>query len=163
MTSGRDPVAVSSQGVTVVFAADEKPEGMADQINDALGALKEDIQRLAGQTSKGVTTPASSGTYRLVAQASGIMRAYAVSDTATAGSTGAAYHIFNLQRNGVSVGIMNFDTRRAEMPAYLGGAYLGEVTVSASDVISIAIAVTGAPVPTLTTANLCLSCTLRSN
>jgi hypothetical protein len=136
---------------------------MQDAINDALDQLKTDIQQLAGLTSKGETTAVSSGNFRLVVPRSGIIRVSVISDTATAGSTGAIYHTLSLRRNGVAANTQTADTRRAEVPAYLGGAYLGEAAVAAGDVISAFIVVTGAPSPTLTTANLCLSCTLRSN
>jgi hypothetical protein len=163
MTSGRDPVGVSCQDAGVVFDDETKPVDMDTQINEAFTLFKADIQRLAGLTSKSATVTVGSGTHRLIAPASGILRVVVVSDTATAGSTGAAYHTFTLKRNGVVANTLSFDTRRGELPAYLGGGYIGEATVATGDVITVSLAVTGAPAPTLTTANLCLSCTLRSN
>lgn len=167
MTSARDPVGISSQGAAVHFKEDAEPDSIYKQVNEALALVKADMQRLAGLTAKGNTVTVSSGTYRLVATAKGILRAYVISDTATAGSTGAAYHTFSLRRNGVAANTQTFDTRRGELPAYLAGSersgYLGEVPVAVGDVISVFLVVTGAPAPTLTTANLCISCTIRSN
>lgn len=163
MTSAPDPVGVGSNGTEVTFGAGATPEMMREQINAALDQVKTDIQRLAGLTQKGVTAPVSSGTPRLVAPGSGVLRVTVISDTATAASTAANYHTFTLRRNGVAANGQTADTRRAEVPAYLGGAYLGEVATAQGDIISVSVTVTGAPSPVLTTANLSLSCTLRSN
>lgn len=163
MILGRNPVGAKSKGAAVKFDDESTPEDMQNQINDAIDQVKVDIQGLAGLTPKGVTTQVHSGNFRLVAPAAGVIRVKLISDTATAGSTGAIYHVFSLRLNGAAVGTQTIDTRRAELPAYLGGVGLGEVPVAAGDVLSVLIAVTGAPAPTLTTANLCLSCTLRSN
>lgn len=163
MTSVPNPVGISSQGARIDVPDDASVTDLADKINDALRLIRDDIQRLAGLVTKSVTITLGSGDYRLPITKTGIARTWAISDTATAGSTGAAYHTLTLLRNGVAPITLTYDTRRIEVPKYLGGAYLGETAVNAGDVLAVNLVVTGAPVPTLTTANFCLLCTVRGS
>lgn len=155
MTSARNsPIAIGSQFAEVEFAADGKPEDMADEVNRVFGLVTDDLQRLAGRQPG--LAPIGSGTYRACIPVSGQARLYAVSDTATSGSTGAAYHVLAATRNGTVPLTLTYDTRRTEIPAYLGGCYLGELTVSVGDIVTVRVTVTGAPAPTLTSANFSL-------
>jgi hypothetical protein len=159
--SGPNPVGISSQDAKVAFTDDTSLPDAAEDINRALGLVRDDLQRLAGQNQPGKPYYAGSGNFRWMSPVSGQVRVWAVSDTATAGSTGAAYHTLTLYRNGAAANTQTYDTRRAEVPKYLGGAYLGEATASVGDVLYLNLAVTGAPAPTLTTANFTLLCQVR--
>jgi hypothetical protein len=158
--SAPDPVGISSQGAQVEFRDDETQSEMARIINDTLTLFRDDIQRLAALAQNEATVWGSSGSHKWVATGNGVVQAWAVSDTATS-STGANYHTLTLYRNGAAANAQTYRTDRAEVPAYQGGAYLGEATVAIGDVLSLNLAVTGAPAPTLTTANFSLLCKLR--
>jgi hypothetical protein len=151
VTSGKSPIAISSQFAQAVLSPDSSPDEWQDSINAALGLITDDIQRIAGRTLP--AAPIVSGTHRAVMPASGQARVYAISDTATSGSTGGNYLALSATRNGTTPLTLTYDTRRTEVIAYRGGMYLGELTVSTGDVVTVAIAVTGAPTPVLTTAN----------
>ncbi len=162
MTSARNsPIAITSQFAEVEFAADDKPEIMADEVNRVIGLLTDDLQRIAGRPQ--ALAPIVSGTARLCMPMSGQARLYAVSDTATSGSTGAAYHVLAATRNGTVPLTLTYDTRRVEIPAYLGGCYLGELKVSVGDIVTVRVTVTGAPAPTLTAANFSLLIYLKES
>lgn len=85
----------------------------------------------------------------------GIAQVYMTSNTATAGSTGAAYHVIKCLRSGQDTSGRLIDTRQAELPAYTQ-RFLGTFQVGAGDTLALSLVVTGAPAPTLTTANLCM-------
>lgn len=161
MTSGRE-VATASQDARVTFKEGDAPEDMATSVNEALLLIRDDIQRLAGILAGGVTLSVTSGSYRLVAPANGIADVWAVSDTATTGSTGANYHSLSLYRNGAAANATVYRTDNTEVYAYLGGVYLGQSTVGEGDVLTVNIATTGAP-SSLTTTNLSLRCKLRES
>jgi len=160
VTSARDPVATSSQDARLTFEEGDEVKNVVDKTNEALALVRDDIQRLAGIATKAVDVVITSGTYRLPMTASGIAEFWAISDTATTGSTGANYHTISLRRNGAAANTITYRTDRVEMPAYLGGAYLGSSPVGQGDVMAVNIATTGAPTA-LTTANLSLLCKLR--
>lgn len=159
--SGSDPVGVNSQDARIEWSEDDQLEDVAKKANAALLLIRDDIQRLSALVTKNVTRAYSSGGFRLPSPSGGIADIWAVSDTASAGSTGANYHVLALRRNGVAVGTMTYDTRRVEVSAFGGGCYLGQVAVSEGDLLSVSVTVTGAPAPTLSTANFCLRCQIR--
>jgi len=163
VTLARDPVSTSSQDARIETSADDTVEDLGGKVYDALVLVRDDIQRLAGQVTKSVTANLGSGNHRLTATLPGIARVFAISDTATAGSTGANYHTLSLLRNGLAPITLTYDTRRVEVPKYLGGCYLGEIPVTSGDILALNLVVTGAPAPTLTTANFCLLCTVRGS
>lgn len=163
MTSARNPVGISSQDARIEFAEDDTPEDLARKVNDALVLVRDDIQRLAGLVTKSVTDTISTNGLQIPMTMAGTASLWAISNTATAGSTGAAYHTLTLTRNGIVVGTQTYDTRRAEILAYKGGNYVGQVQVGVGDILAATLAVTGAPAPTLTTANFCLLCTVRGS
>lgn len=159
--SGPDPVGISSQDARLELSQDDTPDAIGQKVNDILVLIRDDIQRLAGLVTKSVTITISSGNHRLPMTMAGIAQTWAISDTATTGSTGAAYHTLSLLRNGVAPLTQTYDTRRTEIPAYLGGCYLGETAVDVNDVLAVSVAVTGAPAPTLSTDNFCLLSVVR--
>lgn len=160
--SGPDPVGISAQDARVQFGPEASPDEMARQTNDALSLIRDDLQRLAQQVQAGATVWLGSGNYRLVATADGIADVWAVSDTATTGSTGANYHTLSLYRNGAAANTVTYRTDRTEVIAYQGGNYLGQATVGIGDVLALNLATTGAPTA-LTTDNFCLLCQLRES
>lgn len=158
-----DRSSVSSQDAKVHFDPTASPEDWEQSVNDALGLIRDDVQRQNSASSVRKTTAISCSGYRATMPSSGVANVWAVSDTASAGSTGAAYHTLTLRRNGSAIGTLTYDTRRIEIPAYRGGAYIGKTKVAASDVLSVGVSVTGAPAPTLSTANFVLFCTLTES
>lgn len=159
--SAPDPVGISSQDARVEFAEEDTPQDMATSINEALVLIRDDIQRLTGLVQREVTMRFGSGNHRCPSPGAGVVQVWAVSDTATTGSGAGDYHTLSLYRNGGAANTQTYDTRRVEVPSYRGGAYLGEATVAPGDVLALNLAVTGAPAPTLTTANFSLVCILR--
>lgn len=155
-----DPVGISSQDARVEFEAEATPEDMAGVINNALILIRDDIQRLAALVQNQGTVYFSSGNHKCPAIGNGVVQVWAVSDTATTGSTGANYHTLRLYRNGAAANGQTYDTRRTEVPSYKGGAYLGETSVAEGDILALNLATTGAPTA-LTTANFSLRCKLR--
>jgi len=160
--SAPDPVGVSSQDARVEFEAGAKPEDMARGINAALLLIRDDILRLAQQVLGPATTTHGSGNHRWTASGAGIADVWAVSDTASTGSSGANYHTLSLFRNGAAANTVTYDTRRTEVDSYKGGNYLGQTTVSVGDMLVVNIATTGVPTA-LTTANFSLVCKLRES
>lgn len=146
-------IAASSEDVQTV-------EWLVNETNAVIKMVSNDIQRLA--TSMGVvdTQFYSSGTHRHAVPTSGIARIWAISDTESV-SDGSNYYILTILRNGVAPLSFSYDTRDNEVKAYLGGQYLGELTVSQGDIIEVSIATTGAPSPTLSTGNFSLLYSLR--
>ncbi len=119
--------------------------------------VKQDI-RSASQLLASSSTLYLSGTDRICMPVQGRARFWAVSDTATAGS-GAAYHVLSLLRNGQSETGITVDSRNAEIAQY-GANYLGEAQVSQNSFCRLDVAVTGVPVPTLSSANFAIRCEL---
>lgn len=155
---GNTPIAITSQFAQAEFDPAGTPQDWSESVNQALGLITDDLQRLAGRQPPGF--PITSGTYRAVMPANGQARVYAISDTASSGSTGGNYLVLSAKRNGTTPLTLTYDTRRTEIYAYLGGMYLGELTVSTGDVVTVAIAITGAPTA-LTTANFSLQILLK--
>lgn len=120
--------------------------------------VKSDI-RAVSQFLADANTIWLSGTDRICLPVKGRARFWCVSDTATAGSTGAAYHILSLTRNGQSETGLTVDTRVAEIGQYTLN-YLGDIVGSQGAFCKLVVAVTGAPAPTLSAANFCLYCQL---
>ena len=156
MTSAFNPVGIKSQNARVDIKEGDKPEVITSKVNDALALIRDDIQRLAGLTQKNSTIIMSGSGSKLPVTTAGVARVFAISDTATASSDGSNYHVLTLLRNGVTPVTMTYDTRNTEIPAYLGGCYIGEVAVGVKDVLSVSVAVTGSPSPSLSTDNFCL-------
>lgn len=97
------------------------------------------------------------GVDRIVCPTYGSAQLFVVTDTATAGSTGLAYHAIVGKRSGQAEGEVSIDTQNAEMAAN-ALYYIGKYNVGPGDLLSYTLTVTGAPAPTLTTANLSLLC-----
>lgn len=127
----------------------------SDDAKAAIEALKSDMATVGRALNTAAVIPLT-GT-RVVIPQSGSVVAYVVCDTLTV-STGIAYHIVKVLRSGQTEG-RSYDTRNAELPAYQR-IYLGTYAVSTGDLLTVSVAVTGAPVPLLSAANICLSCEL---
>jgi hypothetical protein len=130
--------------------------GLAKTDPRLLDALKLDVETLGRQLNTASTIFLSGP--RVVMPKSGSVVVRAVSNTATAGSTGLAYHVFKVLRSGQDEG-RSYDTRNFELAAY-SLAYFGTLKVGTGDVLTVSVAVTGAPSPTLTSDNFTLSCEL---
>lgn len=156
--SDSTPIAISSQFVEVEFEDGAEASAWEASVNKALGLVKDDLQRLAGRPFP--QRSLTSGTHRMVMPVSGQARVYAISDKATFGSTGANYYQMQVTRNGVAPLLLDYDTRQTEIIAYRGGMYLGELTVSAGDMIAILLLAAGAPTP-LTLSNFGLQIDLK--
>jgi hypothetical protein len=128
----------------------EKPAPLIDALQQDMRTLSRVINAQASVYLTGS---------RCVVPVSGTIKAYVISDTATAGSTGIAYHTVVVTRSGQSEGQLSIDTRNAEISAYKP-LYCGTFNVGVGDLMSMTLAVTGAPAPTLTAANLNLLCVL---
>lgn len=135
---------------------------------DSLDLLRDDVQRLSCGTQ--VNKPvALSGYQRVACPFSGQLRLTAISDAASTGSTGVNYMKIYGVKNGVGTsatgmggnGIV-YDTSKKEVPLFLGGIYLGEISVARGDVIQVAVATTGAPAIPLAASNFTLLCTLKT-
>lgn len=139
------------------------PIRSADAVFDADGfeTVKADITTLALASAQG-TTVYLGGPTRVQVPLPGVADVYVVSDTATAGSTGAAYHVVRCLRCGQDSSGRKVDTRQAELPAY-SLRFLGQFTVGQGDVLALSLVVTGAPVPTLTLDNLTMRVDLTPN
>lgn len=83
----------------------------------------------------------------------GVAAVYVITNTSTGGSTGANYHTIKCLRSGADESGRKVDTRQGEFLAYRV-EYLGTFTVGPNDELALSLVVTGAPAPTLTTANL---------
>lgn len=123
---------------------------------DGFESVKSDLQLLAASSAQRVAVRYGGGD-RILVGVAGMAQVWAVSDTATAGSTGVAYHVVTLLRNGQSETGRQEDTRNGEIAQY-SQLFLGQLTVSPGDVLRVNVAVTGAPVPTLSVANFSLRC-----
>lgn len=99
-----------------------------------------------------------SGAERVMAPAQGLATCFMASDTATVSSS-TNYHIFKVLRGGQDESGISIDTRVNELAAYKEYC-LGQVFVGQGGVLKVDIAVTGAPVPTLSVANITLRCVL---
>lgn len=126
-----------------------------DTAFDASGheAMKADLVSIVQQLNATGTVLRFSGADRLLIPVSGRARIFACSNTTTV-STGIAYHTIKILRSGVSDGTLSSGivTSNAELTAYVQ-VCLGEVNVSNGTMLELSVVATGAPAPTLTTAN----------
>ena len=115
--------------------------------------VKADLMALAQQVNATSTLLRFSGADRLLLPVSGRARVFACSNTTTV-STGIAYHTIKILRSGLSDGTMSAGviTSNAEITAYTEFT-LGEVNCSRGTMLELSVVATGAPAPTLTTAN----------
>lgn len=137
----------SSQDAFVRFEQDEKPEEMADKINAALQLISDDAQRSTSRQDRLRDAPyllPASG-YEVMCPEQGTATVVAISKVATTGSDGSNYHTIRLLRNGVAANTITAETRYKELPLYLGGVSVGQVTVNPKDWLSLSLSTTGSP------------------
>lgn len=146
----------SSQDAVIRYEDGDTVESLAEKVNEALTLVADDAQRITSRQDRlrTASTEIPAGTYRTTIPIAGTATAWALSDTATAGSDNANYYTLSLYRNGSAANTVTNQTRYKELPAYLGGVALGTVAVSQGDVLAINLATTGAPATAITTANL---------
>jgi hypothetical protein len=160
--SGLNLVGISSQNAKVEWDKNVSPNEMAEKINAALLLIKSDIQRLAGSNAS-KNDYGDSGSHRCCVNSAGVADVWAISDTATSGSSAGNKYVLSVQRNGSSGSPVTYDSSVNELFAYRGGMYLGQVTVGPGDVLSILVTKTGTPTPsTLTTSNFIIRYKLRA-
>jgi hypothetical protein len=145
--SGLNLVGISSQNAKVEWDKNVSPNEMAEKINAALLLIKSDIQRLAGSNAS-KNDYGDSGSHRCCVNSAGVADVWAISDTATSGSSAGNKYVLSVQRNGSSGSPVTYDSSVNELFAYRGGLYLGQVTVGPGDVLSILVTKTGTPTPT---------------
>jgi hypothetical protein len=90
---------------------------------------------------------------RLLIPEFGKAEVYIATNVSTASSSGVDLHTITLKRSGQAEGTQSIVTSAAEMVAYKL-YFLGTVAVGPGDILSYTLTVTGAPSPTLTSANL---------
>lgn len=126
---------------------------------DATGfeAVKTDLKVMVTRIGVGQDLHLT-GADRVMAPVQGRATCFMASDTATVSSS-ANYHLFKVLRGGQDETGISIDTRVNELVAYKEYC-LGEVSVGPGGHLKVSIAVTGAPVPTLSAANITLRCVL---
>jgi hypothetical protein len=126
---------------------------------DAIGfeQVKTDVQQIALQVNQGEPMLLS-GYDRIFIPRAGRARCFGIATLSTVSSS-TAYHLLSVLRSGQSESGITVDTRAAELVAYREFS-LGEVDVSQGTLLQLDIAVTGAPAPTLSSANIALRCEL---
>jgi hypothetical protein len=124
---------------------------------DGFEAVKTDLQQMALQVNRGAPLLLN-GQDRIFIPRAGRVSCFMVANLATVSSS-TAYHLFQILRSGQAESGIVVDTRASELVAYREVS-LGQVTVSQGTLLQLSISVTGAPTPTLSTANIALRCEL---
>lgn len=120
-------------------------------------AVKADLQQLSTLVGEEVAMSIAAGD-RFLCPRTGIAQFWVSSDTATV-SSAAAYHTITCLRSGQSETGISLVTTANELVAYQE-YFMGEIPVSQGNTIEVSVTVTGAPVPTLSSANFALRCEL---
>ena len=120
-------------------------------------AVKADLQNLSVLAGQEATIDIAAGDRFLVPQ-TGTAQFWTSSNTATV-STATAYHTITCLRSGQSETGISLVTSANELVAYQE-VFMGEIPVSQGNTIEVSVAVTGAPSPTLSSANFSLRCKL---
>ncbi len=120
-------------------------------------AVKADLQQLSVLVRQDTAIPIAAGD-RFLCPRTGIAQFWVSSDTATV-STATAYHTVTCLRSGQSETGISLVTTANELVAYQE-YFMGEIPVSQGNTIAVSVAVTGAPVPTLSRDNFSLRCEL---
>lgn len=147
-------IPISDQDVTQVTQ-----ESLPQQLTQ----IRNDLQTIGFTIQKNLSVVRFGGWGRVSVPLQGPVRVWATSGTATAGSTGAIYHVISVTRNGQADSAFQVDTRPAaqgELAAY-SEYFMGEFQCGQGDQLAINIAVTGAPAPQLTATDFTLRCELK--
>lgn len=160
--SSREPVSVSCQDSWQPIEETVQQDELNKRISNNLTLIRDDIQRMATSVNAKPQVTYASGNHRLVCPAAGIAEIFAITDTSTAGSTGAVYNTIIAFRNGLQ--IFTFSSASgAEFDAYQGGKRMGRLSVAKGDVLYLSTSGTGGPIPTLNLANLMILINLQDN
>jgi hypothetical protein len=164
----REPVSVSCQDSWQSLDDGIEQGELNKRISSNLTLIRDDIQRSVGSLNSNPPRIFTSGNHQLVVPVTGIADVWAISDTTTAGSVaGVTTTRIGLSRNGLALtsgNLYQFTTAAGdEFASHGGGRYLNRLAVAVGDVLTLTVATTGAPAPTLTTANLMLRITLQDN
>ncbi len=119
--------------------------------------VKTDLQQMALQVNQGKPLLLN-GMDRIFIPRAGRAACFLVANLATVSSS-LNYHLFQILRSGQAESGIIVDTRAAELSAYVAVS-LGEVDASQNTMLEVSITVVGAPVPTLSSANIALRCEL---
>lgn len=120
-------------------------------------AVKADLQQLSTLVRQDAAIDIAAGDRFLVPQ-TGIAQFWTSSNTTTV-SSAALYHTVTCLRSGQSETGISLVTSANEIVAYQE-YFMGEIPVSQGNTIAVSVTVTGAPVPTLSSANFSLRCKL---
>ncbi len=120
-------------------------------------AVKADLQQLSVLVRQDAALSIAASDRFLVPR-TGTAQFWVSSDTATV-SSAAIYHTVTCLRSGQSETGISLLTNANELVAYKE-YFMGEIPVSQGNTIKVSVTVTGAPVPTLSSANFSLRCEL---
>lgn len=124
---------------------------------EGFDAVKADLQQLSTLVRQETTIPIAAGDRFLVPR-TGTAQFWISSNTSTV-SSAALYHTVTCLRSGQSETGISLVTTANEIVAYQE-YFMGEIPVSQGNIVSVSVAVTGAPVPTLSSDNFSLRCEL---
>lgn len=124
---------------------------------EGFDAVKADLQQLSTLVRQETTIPIAAGDRFLVPR-TGTAQFWISSNTSTI-SSAALYHTVTCLRSGQSETGISLVTTANEIVAYQE-YFMGEIPVSQGNIVSVSVAVTGAPVPTLSSDNFSLRCEL---
>lgn len=120
-------------------------------------AVKADLQQISTVVGQSAAISIAAGDRFLVPR-TGTAQFWVSSNTATV-STAANYHTITCLRSGQAETGISLVTTANELVAYQE-YFMGEIPVSQGNTIETSVVVTGAPVPTLSSANFSLRCEL---
>ncbi len=120
-------------------------------------AVKADLQQLSVLTGRSTAISIATGD-RFLSPRTGTAQFWISSNTATV-SSAALYHTVTCLRSGQAETGISLVTTANELVAYQE-YFMGEIPISQGNTIAVSVVVTGAPVPTLSSANFSLRCEL---
>ena len=120
-------------------------------------AVKADLQQLSTLVGQATSIPIAAGD-RFLCPRTGTAQFWISSNTTTV-SSAALYHTVTCVRSGQAETGISLVTSANEIVAYQE-YFMGEIPVSQGNTIAVSVAVTGAPVPTLSSDNFSLRCEL---
>jgi hypothetical protein len=120
-------------------------------------AVKADLQQLSTVLQRSTALSIAAGD-RFLCPRTGTAQFWISSNTTTV-SSAALYHTVTCLRSGQSETGISLVTNANEIVAYQE-YFMGEIPVSQGNIVSVSVAVTGAPVPTLSSDNFSLRCEL---
>jgi len=124
---------------------------------EGMEAVKADLQTLSVMAQQDTTIHISAGDRFLVPR-TGTAQFWTSCNTASVSSS-TAYHTITCVRSGQSETGISLVTSANELVAYQE-YFMGEIPVSQGNTIAVSVTVTGAPSPTLSSANFSLRCEL---